>query len=688
MTIQHAQDFMRQRSPSVRIGSNWVRIAYSNNPMRNGQRRTFQKLSAGVAKQARFDSRLASTLRYSPPAVRTMFAALFPLAFTAPDCGPAIETDPKNVILTISYPYPAVLNVGARDIGSVPNSILVITDLPSMVNESGLWNAMATLGPLVRIMLAKDRQSRISWGFCFAEYTDVKSAAIALERAESGSFTIQKKPVEVHYAHHGSFIPAYAPTQWTVAYGNEGQLAIYWDEQAFLSVYSDPTAAKLTSKAEPVAIVKSTPKRESRDELDAFYAAMGDVLKAEPSLRKSDAVFSVPATGASLTNSSAPAPSPAPALIVQELPALPTAAKIDKVQLAGIAAAQAAEQLARTEDKKRKAGQVSSIGIGGGGKKVSERDNMLRQGFRLYKLCVLQSDASIYFALQVSIQLQKWSTKQVELQSSDSPTSTPQQAQELGTAVTTTQPLSQSSQGQGLLDYSKYEPDELLDLKLTACLLCQRRLKTLQDLRKHQELSDLHKKNLQDPQAVLNALKKSRGIVSTTSGIATHSESSSSGINVGGAVTKHDEEPKYRDRAAERRQIFGQPDYPLPPTPSGRDRDYGGGGGGGSRFGGGGRGGGFQHDVVIPEQPTKDGIKEDNIGNRLLKSMGWKEGQGLGKDGAGIKAPIEASGYAKGVGIGAGLARKADGSSTLRGPLGNYADSAKELARRRYEQSE
>ena len=71
-------------------------------------------------------------------------------------------------------PVQPSLNEGARDIGSVLNSILVVTNLPPMVNESGLWNALSLLGPLVRVMLAKDRQSRISWGFCFAEYTDVK----------------------------------------------------------------------------------------------------------------------------------------------------------------------------------------------------------------------------------------------------------------------------------------------------------------------------------------------------------------------------------------------------------------------------------------------------------------------------------------------------------------------------------
>lgn len=59
-------------------------------------------------------------------------------------------------------------------------------------------------------------------------------------------FSIQKKPVEVGFAHLGSFIPAYAPTKWTIDFANESQLAIYWDEQAFLSVYVDPSSKSST----------------------------------------------------------------------------------------------------------------------------------------------------------------------------------------------------------------------------------------------------------------------------------------------------------------------------------------------------------------------------------------------------------------------------------------------------------
>lgn len=43
------------------------------------------------------------------------------------------------------------------------------------------------------------------------------------------------------------------------------------------------------------------------------------------------------------------------------------------------------------------------------------------------------------------------------------------------------------------------------------------------------------------------------------------------------------------------------------------------------------------------EQPTKDGLTSDNIGNKMLQAMGWKEGKGLGRHQQGITAPISVS---------------------------------------------
>lgn len=126
------------------------------------------------------------------------------------------------------------------------------------------------------------------------------------------------------------------------------------------------------------------------DELSAFYAVMGDVLQSEPTRSGAgSSIFAIPtfeetasSTGAGAVvdpplrtvEAGAVIPPSIPTPVVAELPTIPTTAKIDEVQLAGIAAAQAAEQLAKAEEKKRKAGQgqpSSVIGIGGGGKKVT-----------------------------------------------------------------------------------------------------------------------------------------------------------------------------------------------------------------------------------------------------------------------------------------------------------------------------
>jgi len=52
-----------------------------------------------------------------------------------------------------------------------------------------------------------------------------------------------------------------------------------------------------------------------------------------------------------------------------------------------------------------------------------------------------------------------------------------------------------------------------------------------------------------------------------------------------------------------------------------------------------------KEDIVTSyvEEPTKDGIKGDNLGNKMLQKMGWQAGQGLGKDNKGIVDPITVS---------------------------------------------
>ncbi|KAM3877687.1 RNA-binding protein 5 [Diretmus argenteus] len=155
-------------------------------------------------------------------------------------------------------------------------------------------------------------------------------------------------------------------------------------------------------------------------------------------------------------------------------------------------------------------------------------------------------------------------------------------------------------------EYSEDNQDMLTDWKKMACLLCRRQFPNKEGLIRHQQLSDLHRQNLE----VVRRSKLSEAELDE--------------------LERKETEMKYRDRAAERREKYGIPEPPVPkkkkftqPVP-----------------------------VVNYEQPTKDGLNSDNIGNKMLQAMGWKEGKGLGRNQQGITAPIEAQLRMKGAGLG------------------------------------
>lgn len=114
------------------------------------------------------------------------------------------------------------------------------------------------------------------------------------------------------------------------------------------------------------------------------------------------------------------------------------------------------------------------------------------------------------------------------------------------------------------------------------CILCKRKFADLEKLEKHQDLSKLHQYNL-------SLAQQSHGIVD------------------------------YRDRAKERRVLFGPPDADqsssnahkvveqLPSLDKARAVD--------------------RPDMVRPE----DNLSEANVGNQMLQKMGWKSGKKLGR---------------------------------------------------------
>ncbi|KAM9584626.1 RNA-binding protein 10 isoform 1-T1 [Morphnus guianensis] len=123
--------------------------------------------------------------------------------------------------------------------------------------------------------------------------------------------------------------------------------------------------------------------------------------------------------------------------------------------------------------------------------------------------------------------------------------------------------------------------EPLTDWHKLACLLCRRQFPSKEALLRHQQLSGLHKQNLE---------LQRRSHPPPPEGL-----------------DRGDMEMKYRDRAAERREKQGGPD---PPEPKRR------------KFGG---------PPPTPGEAEGPLPRETTLGCRMLQAMGWKEGSGLGR---------------------------------------------------------
>uniref|UniRef100_A0A0K2TAI4 RNAbinding protein 5like [Acyrthosiphon pisum] n=1 Tax=Lepeophtheirus salmonis TaxID=72036 RepID=A0A0K2TAI4_LEPSM len=179
------------------------------------------------------------------------------------------------------------------------------------------------------------------------------------------------------------------------------------------------------------------------------------------------------------------------------------------------------------------------------------------------------------------------------------------------------------------------DDDQHTNWETLACLLCKRQFISKEKLTKHNQMSDLHKQNLA-------SWKSSRG---------QSSQATSASLST----------PQYRDRAKERRDKFGTLDEE--PRPNKLKEKY----------------------LKAIEQAETSGTNEtpnkvgsDNIGNRMLQKMGWKEGLGLGKSNQGRTSIIEAGQRNMQAGLGS------QGSRVKSDPNDSYKECVKKTMYQRY----
>ena len=168
-----------------------------------------------------------------------------------------------------------------------------------------------------------------------------------------------------------------------------------------------------------------------------------------------------------------------------------------------------------------------------------------------------------------------------------------------------------------------------------ACLLCKRQFPSKEALLRHQQLSDLHKQNLENWYQVR-------------------------GLDPNDPQQRNN---KYRDRAKERRAKYGEPE---PPQPNKLKEKY--------------LKTRTDEMAVVYEEPTRTGIGSDNVGNKLLQKMGWSEGMGLGKSNQGRTSIIETERRVPTAGLGA----KSSSYNAL--PGDTYKDCVKKMMYARYQE--
>ncbi|RWS29040.1 RNA-binding protein 5-B-like protein [Leptotrombidium deliense] len=183
-----------------------------------------------------------------------------------------------------------------------------------------------------------------------------------------------------------------------------------------------------------------------------------------------------------------------------------------------------------------------------------------------------------------------------------------------------------SSPSQDPASIIEAEELRLTDWEKLLCLLCKRQFTSKEQLVKHQQLSELHKSNLE-------VVKRSK---LTDEQIAELKR----------------KEASYRDRAKERRLKYGIPETPEPNK---------------------------LKDKFLREEESQQSIPvpiaEDNIGNKMLKAMGWTEGQGLGRSNQGRANIIEVERRPDCAGL---------GSRTIQATGESYKDAVRRAMQQRF----
>ncbi|KAF9533342.1 hypothetical protein CPB83DRAFT_757713 [Crepidotus variabilis] len=519
------------------------------------------------------------------------------------------------------------LNDGTRDIGNTQAAVLLFRGLDPLSGPQAIHQAMlSSSGPnkkgakgMKRIILIKDKVTMASFGFAFVEFVDVQFASEVLGATMSPQI------------HPSGFRISDKPVAASFAHPYSFQPVtdfLQRDESCLMSSSAlggvEGQWVRYWDEASTVAVLEFKVDEVIQSTVTASQANVKKEKKKKNDLETPKVAAAQPS-----------------ALPISDKPVTLSFSKGVKLTCtSAVPATHAKLPVLGFDDTAPEDSQEEAL-------HEPNKRKYPKQGLKYLLMYVwltaliVKKVAPLIASKKTANNITKWNQVQEELSHDSSTVDRPPPASAATVVVPTPPKLVDVSPGPEMeLEFS--------DITSLTCLLCARQFKTLDVLKRHNTESGLHKKNYLNQSLREIAREKV-------------------------AARKAADAPKYRDRASERRSLFNQPDTPLPEKEGSSSTAVN-----KRKFTE------VSTQPVItppPAQPVHLGKDDTNMGNKLLKMMGWKEGTGLGSEADGRVDPIETAVYVPGAGLGASkgkdVAKYADGFSS-------YSQMAQDSARERY----
>lgn len=309
----------------------------------------------------------------------------------------------------------------------------------------------------------------------------------------------------------------------------------------------------------------------------------------------------------------------------------------------------------------------------------------------------------------MAVDISKWNQKQAELRADEPRDLASSSSSKVSLGSTAPAPCQRiTAQPSGKTDTSKAPEDgkqslrsnlepaqmsasdlsgyDYKDESRIACLLCQRKFKAIDTLHRHTSESQLHKDNLVNLDTCREGVVRKLDSL-TEAPPVTKSKANTPPVAAAASIgstspTPPPPAPTYRDRASERRAVFGADTRSRSSVSISAPKIFDGPKASIAAPN--------TEEEVIVSAPQKP-IDSDNIGSELLAMMGWTQGQGLGLNNQGRTDIVDTKIYKPGAGLGSSVPTDAasheasmDASAKRAVAFTGYLDRAKDREYREF----